>query len=417
VVDGRTAERVAARAVSIAKANARVRRSPVTLAPTPAHVDVWQTPMQKDPFKIPLEEKVELLLSINAEVLKVPGVKFVSSSYAATAEWKLFASSEGAFIEQTQTRVNPGYTATAVGGGQFESRAHEIFGAQAGWEYIATSTMLADARRIGEDAVAKLKAKSLGPGKRDLILAPSHLWLTIHESIGHPTELDRVLGHEANFAGTSFATLDKLGKLRYGSDLLNVYAEKTDLPGLATCGYDDDGVKTQKWELIKDGLLVGYQTTREQAGWIGERASRGTSYAMDFKSFPFQRMPNVSLAPGAKDLVTADLISATDDGIYISGNGSYSIDQQRYNFQFGGQMAYEVKKGKIVGPLRDVAYQANALDFWRSLDMIGGRRDWALGASFGDGKGEPAQSNGVSHGCPPARFRRINILNTNRRET
>ena len=416
-VDGKTAERVAARAVELARAHARLRRQPVTLAPAPPMVDVWQTPLEKDPFRIPLEDKVELLLAINAEAMKVPGVKFASSSYDGVGEWKLFASSEGAFLEQSQTRVDAGYDVTAVdtAKGEFESRGHEFPGAQAGWEYIARSSLLADARKIGEDAVAKLKARSVEPGKKDLILAPSNLWLTIHESIGHATELDRILGYEANLAGTSFVRVEDLGKLNYGTPLMHVYADRTDLPGLATAGYDDDGVKTQKWDLIKDGTLVGFQTTREQASWIGEKASRGTSYAMDFQSFPFQRMPNVSLAAGARDTVAADLIAATDDGVYITGNGSWSIDHQRKNFQFGGQMFWEVKKGKIVGPLRDVAYQAFTLDFWRSMDMVGGAREWSMGGSFGDGKGEPMQTNAVSHGCPPARFRGVNILNTSRR--
>jgi TldD protein len=416
-VDGKTAERIATRAVELARAHARLRRRPVTLAPAPPVVDVWQTPLEKDPFRIPLEDKAELLLAINAEVMKVPGVKWASSGFSGVGEWKLFASSEGAFIEQSQTRVNPWYSATAVDSsqGEFESRDHELPGAQAGWEYVTSSSLLADARQIGEDAVAKLKAKSVEPGKKDLILAPSNLWLTIHESIGHATELDRIFGYEANLAGTSFVRVEDLGKLRYGSPLVRVYADKTDLPGLATAGYDDDGVKTQKWDLIKDGVLVGFQTTREQAGWIHEKESRATTYAMDFKSFPFQRMPNVSLAPGARDTVTADLIAATDDGVYITGNGSWSIDHQRKNFQFGGQMFWEVKKGRVVGPLRDVAYQALTLDFWRSLDLIGGAREWNMGAAFGDGKGEPMQSNAVSHGCPPARFRGVNILNTSRR--
>jgi TldD protein len=415
-VAGREAERVAARAVEMARANARIVKNKVALAPTKAHVDIWQTPFIKDPFKIPLEEKAELLLAINAEAKKVAGVKFCEAYYSGAGEWKLFASSEGAYIEQNQVRVGPGYEVTAVdGSGEFESRDHDLSAAQAGWEYVESSSLVADARRVAEDAVAKLKAKPVTPGKKDLILAPSNLWLTIHESVGHPTELDRALGFEANFAGTSFATVDKLGKLRYGSAIVTLYADKTQLPGLATCGYDDDGVKTQRWDLVRDGMFVGYQTTREQAAWIGEKESRGTAYAQDFKSIAFQRMPNVSLAPVSRDVTTKDIIAATDDGVYVVGNGSWSIDHQRYNFQFGGQMFYEVKRGKIVGPLRDVAYQANTLDFWRGCDMIGGPREWEMGASFGDGKGEPVQSNGVSHGCPPARFRGVNILNTGTR--
>jgi TldD protein len=417
-VDPDEAARVAALAVDIARANAKVLKRPVALAPVAPHVDVWQTPLEKDPFKIPLADKAELLLSINSAAMKVPGVKFVHSWYTGIGEWKLFASSEGAFIEQSITRLWPGYEVTAVDDkrGEFVTRAHELPPSQAGWEYVEQSPLLADARKMGEDAIEKLKAPSVEPKKAHLILAPTNLWLTIHESVGHPTELDRALGYEANLAGTSFATVDKLGKLQYAAPIVTIYADKTTPGGLATVAYDDDGVKTQRWDLVKEGRFVAYQTTREQAGWIHEKESRGTSYAQDYRSFPFQRMPNVSLAPGAKDLGVRDLIAATDDGIYITGNGSWSIDHQRYNFQFGGQMFYEVRNGKISRALKDVAYQANSLAFWNGCDLIGGRSEWRMGGALHDGKGEPMQSNAVSHGCPPARFAGINILNTNARK-
>lgn len=420
-VEAAEAERIAARAVEIAQANAAVneklKRRPVSLTSELPQVDVWQTPIQKDPFKISLEDKAALLLAINREAMMVPGVKFCTSHFTALGEWKLFASTDGAYIEQSITRLGPGYTATAVNpqSGEFESRSHELPPMQAGWEYVEQAPLVKDARRIGEEAVQKLRAPSVEAGARDLILSPSNLYLTIHESIGHPTELDRALGYEANFAGTSFATPDKLGKLQMAAPHLSVYADKTTPGGLASCGYDDDGVKTQRWDILRSGVFVGYQTTREQAGWIGEPASRGTSYAEDYKSFPFQRMPNVSLEPGKKDLGLDDLIAATDDGIYISGAGSWSIDHQRYNFQFGGQMFYEVKRGKVQRVLRDVAYQANSVQFWNACDLLGGPRSFQLHGSLSDGKGEPGQSNAVSHGCPPARFRKINILNTNAR--
>jgi TldD protein len=411
------AERAAQRAVAIAKANAALMKRPVALAPVPANVDVWQTALVKDPFKIPLEDKAELLLAINREAMKVPGVKFATSSYQAIAEWKLLASTDGAYIEQEIVRLNPGYTATAVDDkrGEFESCDHPVAPRQAGWEYVERASLLADARRIGEQAVEKLRAPSVAPGKKDLILDPSNLWLTIHESIGHPTELDRAMGYEANFAGTSFLTPDKRGKLRVGAPLLTFFADKTTPGGLATCGYDDDGVATQRWNLIENGVFVGYQTTREQAGWIGEKASRGTCYADSYGSVPFQRMPNVSLAPGAKERSLDDLIAATDDGVVVAGRGSWSIDHQRFNFQFGGQTFWEVKRGKKTRMLRDVAYQANTVEFWNSCDAIGGPKSWFLGGSMSDGKGEPQQINSVSHGCPPARFKQVNILNTNRR--
>ncbi len=411
------AERIARSAVATAKANASLMKRKVVLAPEPPHVDVWQTALVKDPFKIPFEDKAELLLAINREALKVPGVKFVNSYYAGTSEWKLFASTDGAYIEQEIVRLGPGYTVTAVDDkrGEFESRDHDLPPRQAGWEYVEQSSLLADARRVAEEAVAKLKAPSVTAGKRDLIVDPTNLWLTIHESIGHSTELDRALGYEANFAGTSFATPDKLGKLRIGSPLLTFYADKTTPGGLATCGYDDDGVATQRWNLVDKGMFVGYQTTREQAGWINEKASRGTCYGDSYASFPFQRMPNVSLAPAPQERSIDDLIAATDDGVVVIGRGSWSIDHQRLNFQFGGQAFWEVKHGKKTRMLRDVAYQANTLEFWSACDLLGGPKSWSMHGSLGDGKGEPSQSNAVSHGCPPARFRGVNILSTNRR--
>jgi len=411
------AERAARDAVAIAKANAPLMKRPVTLAPVPANVDVWQTPLTKDPFKIPLEDKAEILLAINREAMKVPGVKFATSQFAAAAEWKLLASTDGAYIEQEIVRIGPGYAVTAVDDkrGEFETREFQLPPRQAGWEYVEGSSMLADARRIGEEAVEKLKAPSVSPGKKDLILDPSNLWLTIHESIGHTTELDRALGYEANYAGTSFATPDQRGKLQIGAPLLTFYADKTTPGGLATCGYDDDGVATQKWNLVENGVLVSYQTTREQAGWIGEKASRGTCYADGYGSFPFQRMPNVSLAPGPKERSLDELIAATDDGVVIAGRGSWSIDHQRLNFQFGGQAFWEVKRGKKTRMLRDVAYQANTIEFWHACDAIGGPKSWFMGGTLTDGKGEPGQINSVSHGCPPARFKQVNVLNTNRR--
>jgi TldD protein len=404
--------------VEIARANARWVKRKVELSPAPVAVDVWQTPLTKDPFKIPLEDKAELLLAINARAMGVRGVAFVDSWYEGLGEWKLFASTEGHFIEQQITRIGPGYSVTATDSktGEFVGREHMIQPMQAGWEYVENAHLVEDAVQIANEALEKLKAPSVEPGKKDLILSPENLFLTIHESVGHPTELDRALGYEANFAGTSFATVEKLNKLQYAAPHVTLYADKTTAGGLASCGYDDDGVKTGRWDLVKDGRFVGYQTTREQAGWIGEKASRGTSYAQDFKSFPFQRMPNVSLQAGSKDLGVKELIGATDDGIYIVGDGSWSIDHQRYNFQFGGQMFYEVKKGKVTRTLKDVAYQSNTLEFWNACDLVGGAREWKLNGVFGDGKGQPMQTNAVSHGCPPARFKGINILNTNARK-
>ncbi len=411
-VEGRAAEEAARRACAMAGAYARANGRAVALAPTQAVTDSWRTPLERDPFDVPLEEKTSLLLALWSEARAVAGVQHGNAWLRSLGEWKIFASSEGSRIEQSITRVSPGINVTAAdtATGEFESVRTEIAPMQAGYEYVLHAPLRDEARRVAEDAVRKLKSPAVTPGKRDVILAPSNLWLTIHESCGHATELDRALGYEADFAGTSFATPDKRGKLAIGSSVVNVYADKTTPGALATCGYDDEGVKTQRWDLVKDGVFVGYQTTREQAGWIGEASSRGTSYAQDFRSFPFQRMPNVSLAPSEKEVTTDEIIAATDDGVYATGDASWSIDHQRYNFQFGAQMAYEVKKGKVVGAVRRFAYQSNSIAFWNACDMIGGRGSWRLNGALYDGKGQPLQVNAVSHGCAPARFRGINVL-------
>jgi TldD protein len=413
-VVAKDAARVGTLACELARANAKILEQKVELAPNPAHVDVWQTPLVKDPFKIPVGDKAEVLLAVAEALRKVKGVKYANAWLSSRLEWKLFASSDGALLEQSITRLGPGYYATAVDeqSGEFVTRGWDGQALQAGWELLEQSHFLEDAPKVAEEAVEKLKSPPAVAGKRDLILHPTNLWLTIHESVGHPTELDRALGYEANFAGTSFATVEKLGKYTWGAPIVTLYADKTTPGGLATVGYDDDGVKTQKWNLVEKGRFVGYQTTREQAGWIGEKSSRGCSYAQDHASVPFQRMPNVSLAPGEKDLSVKDVIAATEDGIFIVGDGSWSIDHQRYNFQFGGQMFYEVKKGKIVRTLKDLGYQSNTPEFWKSCDLIGGASSWQLGSAFDDGKGEPGQSNPVSHGCPVARFKKVNIINT-----
>ena len=409
--------RVALLAVATAKANIPGRREPVRLAPVPAYEDVWQTPYVKDPLRVPLSRKVDLLLAINREALRVPGVKYCSSSLHFVREDKVFASTEGTYLEQVLVRCNPAYTVTAVDGrtGRFDTRSHDLPPAAYGYEHVEEAHLVEDAPRIAEEAVRKLRARPVTPGMRDLVLHPSNLWLTIHESVGHPTELDRALGYEANFAGTSFATPDKLGKLRFGSPIVNFVGDRILPGGLATVGYDDEGVRAQRWHLVRDGLFVDYQTTREQAHWIGQKASNGCAHADSWASIPFQRMPNVSLLPGERPLSVEELIAGVEDGIYIVGDGSYSIDQQRYNFQFSGQFFLEIKKGKLGEPLRDLAYQANTTEFWNACDGIGGPEAWMTHGTFYDGKGEPGQINAVSHACSPARFRQINILNTERK--
>ncbi len=276
--------------------------------------------------------------------------------------------------------------------------------------------MLEDAARAPEQAKQLLKAKSVEAGKYDLVLEPSHTWLTIHESVGHPLELDRVLGYEANLAGTSFATFDKWQskKFNYGSKQVTLFADKIQPGSLGFVGYDDEGVKTKRWDLVKDGTLVNYQAIRDQVNLLGEKESHGCCYAQTWNDVQFQRMANVSLAPGKELLTPQQMISGVDKGIYIVKDSSYSIDQQRYNFQFSGVLFFEIKGGKIVGMLKDVAYQANTQEFWNSCAQVCDERDYRLNGTFFDGKGQPAQSNSVSHGSATARFNGVNVINTAR---
>ncbi len=409
--------RVAQLAVAMAKANSALQREPVQLAPAERHVATWSTPVRRDAFEVTLEEKLDKLLSINALAMKQPGVSFVDSQMAFVREHKFFMSSDGSAIEQTLSRLNPSFSLTSVDQkrGSFETRESYSDPRAMGYEYVEDYGWEDDVRQAADDARAKHTAPSVEPGKRDLILHPTHLWLTIHESIGHPTELDRALGMEANYAGTSFLTPDKLGTFQLGSELVNVVAEKTAPGSLATCGYDDDGMKTVEWPIVERGKFVGYQVTRDQAHWIGKSRGFACSYAQSWRDVPFQRMPNVNLLPGAAPLSLEQLIASSDDAILIRGRSSYSIDHQRYNFQFSGQTAWHVKGGRVVGMLKDVAYQASTPEFWAACDALCSAEEYYVGGSFFDGKGQPSQSNAVSHGCVPARFRQINVLNTARR--
>jgi TldD protein len=408
--------RVARQAVAVARVSAAIRTEPVRLAPVAAHVDVWRTPLRRDPFSVPLEDKIDRLLSINATALAVPGVSFCDSYVDQVREHKLFASTEGSYIEQTLFRVHPSLTATSIDPKRagFQTRSSLVGPAGRGYEHVEEVDWGAEARRAAEDAVAKQSAPSVEPGPRDLILLPSHLWLTIHETCGHPSELDRALSMEANFAGTSFLTPDKLGTFRYGSEIVNLVADLRLEHGLATSPYDDDGVPTASWHIVRDGVFSDYHHTRETAPWLDRDRSYGCSYAQSWKDEAILRMANVSLAPGPEPLSLAQLIAGTDDGILIAGNGSWSIDHQRYNFQFGGQVFHEIKGGKLTRMINDVAYQSSTPEFWRSCDAICSAQELGLGGSFYCGKGEPVQVRPVSHGCPPARFRQVNVLNTKR---
>jgi TldD protein len=405
--------RAAVEAVAIAKANAPLRREPIKLAPTPSYKDVYRTPTNVDPFTIPIEQKLELLRSVANEARKVSGVFSVTSFIAARLEDRFFASTEGSVIEQHVIQIAPEFTATVVEQGRkVKSRTYRPDSVCSGYEAVERASLFYNAQRVAEEAVAHLKAPSVTPGVKDLVLLPTHLALTIHESIGHSTELDRALGYEANYAGTSFLTTDKLGKFRVGSDIVNFNGDRTRPESLSTCGYDDDGVKTRQFPIIKNGIFVGYQTIRDQAHLIGQNESMGCCYADSYSSVPFQRMPNVWLEPAKEQVTLDDLVSGVEDGILIDGRGSYSIDQQRYNFQFGGDAFWEIKNGKVKGMIADVAYQSRTPDFWASCDGIGGDALWQNVGLSADGKGQPGQINAMSHGCSPSRFRRVNVLRT-----
>ncbi|HEX8362875.1 MAG TPA: TldD/PmbA family protein, partial [Longimicrobium sp.] len=408
-------ERVARQAVSQAKANSAAMRRPVELAPAEKHTDAtWSSPLQIDPFSIPIEEKVALLLAANQAALGVRGARFVNSSMFFLKQEKTFASSEGSFITQTLHRSLPQMTVTAVSAdsSDFQSRrSSDIAPMGLGYEHVRSARLVENAPRWAEDAVKKLTAKAVEPGRYDLVLLPTHLWLTIHESIAHPTELDRIMGYEANYAGTSFIypIADFLGKFRYGPEFMNVQGERSTPGGLSSIGFDDEGVRPDEYLIVKNGVINDLQTTREQApmlaDWYRQQGkpvrSHGNSYAESWSDVQFQRMPNINLLPDAtRDTSVEELVSGVQDGILIDGDGSFSIDQQRYNAQFGGQTYMEIKNGRITGPLKDVAYQMRTPEFWNSMDAIGGRGTYFIGGSFFDGKGQPSQVNAVSHGCP-----------------
>ena len=408
-------------AIALSRAARTVQRKPVELAPASPVTGTWMTPVQRDPIDVPLEEKIALLLEANAAAMKVKSVRFVSSGFQLLREVKTLVTSEGTNVTQTFIRVGPYFSATATATGDFQSYEEELAPRGQGWEYIESLNMPGNAERWGSMAAEKLSAKSVEPGQYDLILDPTNLWLTIHESIGHPTELDRAVGQEANYAGTSFVAPPEktIGKLKYGPEFMNVQADRTQPQSLSRVAWDDEGVPSEQWLIIEKGIFKDYQTTREQAKWIqhltGVARSHGCSFAESWNAVQFQRMPNISLLPGERDISLDDIVAATDRGIVIKNRGSWSIDNQRYNFQFSGQAYHEVRNGKIVGMLRDVAYQSNTPVFWNSMDMIGGKSSYWLGGSFNDGKGEPSQLSSVSHGCPPCRFRNVTILNTGRK--
>jgi TldD protein len=427
--------KTAALAVQIAKVNSKLVDEPVQLAPQKGYGEVsWKTPILQNAFEIPIREKIDMLLAVNNAAL-TNGATFVNSQLFQVNEQKYFASTDGSYIDQDIHRLWPTFTVTKTDkqSGRFETRNALSAPQGMGYEFLTPDKnetisahfslykkrydMVEDARLAALQAEEKLKAKPVEPGKYDLVIDPSQLFLTIHESVGHPTELDRVLGYEANYAGTSFATLDKwkTKKFNFGNQHVNFVADKTQPGSLGAVGYDDEGVKTKEWNIIKDGILVNYQATRDQVHILNETASQGCSYADGWDKIQFQRMPNVSLQPGKTAMSAMDMIRNVEKGIYILGRNSYSIDQQRYNFQFSGQLCYEIKNGQIAGLLKDVAYQSNTQEFWNSVAAICDEKDYRLGGSFFDGKGQPSQVSAVSHGCATTRFNGVNVINTGRK--
>jgi TldD protein len=425
-------------AVDIAKANKLVMKEPVQLAPEPGHGEVsWKTPLQQSAFEVPVKQKADLLLAANAKAMDA-GANYINSAIFQTNEQKYFASTDGSYIDQDIHRLWPTFSATAVDTktGKFRSREALSAPVGMGYEYLTPSAseqvrgpqgtdtigyklrydILADAAMAGKQAKAKLTMKSVIPGKYDLVLDPGHLGLTIHESVGHPTELDRVLGYEANFAGTSFATLEwKAKNLPYGSKEVNIVADKLQPGAVGTVGYDDEGVKTKEWDIIKAGKLVDYQKIRDQAHIVGQKSSDGCCYAQSWEDVQFQRMANISLKPGTAKMSPDEMVSKVDKGIYIAGAGSFSIDQQRYNFQFGGQLFFAIEKGKITEPIEDVAYQSNTQEFWGACAGSCDASDYRLFGTFFDGKGQPSQVSSVSHGSATTRFNGVNVINTARK--
>lgn len=409
-------ERIVALAVDIAKASRLSQQTRVRLVPVEAYRDAYITPITIDPFTIPITEKAELLLHLNEQLLSYSdrGIKKAYSYLRFTREDKTFASTEGSVIHQTIYRSYPGFGCTAVANGDAQSRSYEHPPLNRGYEHIDANDLLAQVDRVALEAIEKVNAPKGPQGIRtNLILKPTNLFLTIHESVGHPTELDRVYGYEANFAGTSFATTDKLNTLQYAAPWVNFRADRTQPGGRSTLGYDDEGVPAQDWYVVKDGILVDYLTDRETAKRLGRPSSNGCAYADSWSSVPMVRIPNLGLEPGpdggSHTATLAEMIADTEDGILIDGVGSYSIDQQRRNFQFGGDAFWKVEKGKVVGMLKDVTYQSATTDFWNSVDAVGPVSEREQCGTNMCGKGEPMQVAQMSHACVPVRVRDIQI--------
>jgi TldD protein len=408
----------ARRAVQVATALAALNAERVELAPEPVYADAtWVSSYHIDPFTVPTADKIAVLQDYSGRLLAADGVDHVSAALSAVKEQTFYADTFGSSITQQRVRLMPVLEAVTVdtATGVFDSMRTLAPPTARGWEVLAGDEVWNwsdELAQIPSLLAEKRKAPSVTPGPTDLVIDPTNLWLTIHESIGHATEYDRAIGYESAYAGTSFATPDKLGTLRYGSPVMNVTADRTVEYGLASIGYDDEGVAAQSWDLVRDGIFVGYQLDRVFAPRLGQPRSNGCSYADSPHHVPIQRMANVSLQPTPEKVSTEDLIGRVEDGIYIVGDKSWSIDMQRYNFQFTGQRFFRIRGGRLDGQLRDVAYQATTTDFWNSMEAVGGASTWRLGGAFNCGKAQPGQVAPVSHGCPSALFRGVNVLNT-----
>ncbi|GAA2553876.1 TldD/PmbA family protein [Mycolicibacterium diernhoferi] len=417
-LDPAVAAETARRAVRVATTLAPLNAERIELAAEPVYDDLsWVSDYRIDPFTVPGADKIAVLADYSERLLAADGVDHVSASLQAVKEQTYYADTFGTSTTQQRVRLQPSLEATTVdpAAGTFETMRTLAPPTARGWEAVVDDSVWnwsAELAELPALLAEKVKAPSVTAGPTDLVIDPTNLWLTIHESVGHATEYDRAIGYEAAYAGTSFATPDKLNSMRYGSPVMNVTADRTVEHGLATVGFDDEGVRSQSWDLVRDGLFVGYQLDRVFAPRLGEARSNGCSYADSPHHVPIQRMANVSLQPGAEDLSTADLIARVSDGIYIVGDKSWSIDMQRYNFQFTGQRFFRIRDGKLDGQLRDVAYQATTTEFWGSMEAVGGPSTWRLGGAFNCGKAQPGQVAPVSHGCPSALFRGVNVLNT-----
>ena len=409
------AARAAAEAVDVARVASAMNTERIELAAEPGYGDVtWVSAYDVDPFSVPVADKLALLGDWSSQLLASPGVDHVDASLMQVRENKFYTDGLTTTTQQ-RVRLHPVLTAVAVPpSGQFETMRTLAPPVGRGYEYLTGTgwNFPAEVAELPGLLAAKLAAPAVQAGRYDLVIAPSNLWLVIHESIGHATELDRALGYEAAYAGTSFATPDKLGKLQYGSRPMYVTGDRTVPHGLSTVGYDDEGVAAQSWDLISGGVLAGYQTDRRIARLTGAPRSNGCAFADSPGHMPIQRMANVSLQPAEGGPDTDELIAGVTDGIYIEGDKSWSIDMQRYNFQFTGQRFYRIRNGRLDGQLRDVAYQATTTDFWNSMEEIGGPQTYLLGGAFNCGKGQPGQVAPVSHGCPAVLMRGVRVLNT-----